>query len=93
VGETIAFSVYNKPFKPLGLTRRRVKSHEGLPVMIPTNILKRYVVVKTKTSTQTHGSYIMSRLNNVNITITSDITNQLTHSWKIETTHVPISAK
>jgi hypothetical protein len=47
----------------------------------------------TKTSTQTHGSYIMSRLNKVNITITSDITNRLTHSWKIETTHAPISAK
>jgi len=51
-----------------------------LPEMIPTNILKHYVVVKTKTSIQTHGSYIMSRFNKANITITSDITNQLTHS-------------
>jgi hypothetical protein len=80
VGETIAFSVCNKPFKPLGLPRGRVKSREGLPEMIPTNILEHYVVVKTKTSIQTHGSYIMSKLNKVNITITSDITNQLTHS-------------
>jgi hypothetical protein len=70
-----------------------VKSHEGLPEMIPTNILQNYVVVKTKTSTQTHGSYMMSRLNKVNITITSDITNHLTYSWEIETTHAPISAK
>jgi hypothetical protein len=38
VGETIAFSVCNKPFKPLGLRRGRVKSREGLPEMIPTNI-------------------------------------------------------
>jgi hypothetical protein len=93
VGETIAFSVCNKPFKPLGLPRERVKSREGLPEMIPTNILKHYVVVKIKTSIQTHGSYIMSRLNKANITITSALTNQLTHSWKIEKTHVPISAK
>jgi hypothetical protein len=89
VGETIAFSVCNKPFKPLGLPRGRVKSREGLSEMIPTNILKHYVVVKIKTSIQTHGSYIMSRLNKANITIT----NQLTHNWKIEKTHVPISAK
>jgi hypothetical protein len=38
VGETIAFSIYNKPFKPLGLPSGRVKSREGLPKMIPTNI-------------------------------------------------------
>jgi hypothetical protein len=46
VGETIAFSICNKPFKPLGLPRGRVKSREGLPGMIPTNILKYYVVDK-----------------------------------------------
>jgi len=38
VGGTIAFSVCNKPFKPLGLPRGRVKSREGLSEMIPTNI-------------------------------------------------------
>jgi len=38
VGETIAFSVCNKPFRPLGLPRGQVKSREGLPEMIPTNI-------------------------------------------------------
>jgi hypothetical protein len=46
VGETIAFIICNKPFKPLGLSSERVKSHEGLPRMIPTNILKQYVVDK-----------------------------------------------
>jgi hypothetical protein len=46
VGETIAFSGCNKPFKPLGLPRGRVKSREGLPIMMPTNILKHYVVDK-----------------------------------------------
>jgi hypothetical protein len=46
MGETIAFSVCNKPFKPLGLLRGRVKSREGLSGMIPTNILTHYVVVK-----------------------------------------------
>jgi hypothetical protein len=39
MGCTIAFSVCNKPFKPLGLPSGRVKSRVGLPVMIPTNII------------------------------------------------------
>jgi hypothetical protein len=39
VGCTIAFSVCNKLFKPLGLPSGRVKSREGLPEMIPTNIV------------------------------------------------------
>jgi hypothetical protein len=38
VGEAIAFIKCNKPFKPLGLPSGRVKSREGLPEMIPTNI-------------------------------------------------------
>jgi hypothetical protein len=46
VGETIEFSICNKPFKPLGLPSGRVKSREGLLGMIPTNILKHYVVDK-----------------------------------------------
>jgi hypothetical protein len=46
VRETIAFSICNKPFKPLGLPSGRVKSREGLPRMVPTNILKIYVVDK-----------------------------------------------
>jgi hypothetical protein len=46
VRETIAFSICNKPFKPLGLPRGRVKPREGLPRMIPTNILKHNVVDK-----------------------------------------------
>jgi hypothetical protein len=36
---TIAFNVCNKPFKLLGLPNGRVKSREGLPGMIPTNIV------------------------------------------------------
>jgi hypothetical protein len=78
VGETIAFSVCNKPFKLLGLPSGRIKSREGLPGMIPTNILKHYVVEKktriytnTWTLTQTQGSYIMSKFNKMNITLTS----------------------
>jgi hypothetical protein len=46
MGETIALSVCNKPFKPLGLPSGRVKSGESLPRMIPTNILTHYVVNK-----------------------------------------------
>jgi len=47
-----------------------VKSREGLPGMIPTNILKNYVVEKQE-PTQTHGSDIMSKFNKMNITLTS----------------------
>jgi hypothetical protein len=45
MGETIAFSIC-KPFKPLGLPSGRVRSREGLLGMIPTSILKHYVVDK-----------------------------------------------
>jgi hypothetical protein len=38
VGDTFAFSICNKPFKPVGLPSGQVKSREGLPEMIPTNI-------------------------------------------------------
>jgi len=38
VGETIAFSIYNKLFKPLGLPGGWEKSRESLLEMIPTNI-------------------------------------------------------
>jgi len=40
VGETIAFSICNKLFKPLGLPSEWVKSCVGLLRIIPTNILK-----------------------------------------------------
>jgi hypothetical protein len=42
----IAFSLCNKPFKPLGLPSGRVKSREALLEMVPTNILKHYIVDK-----------------------------------------------
>jgi hypothetical protein len=57
VGETIAFNICNKPFKPLGLSSGRVKSREGFPGMIPTNILKHYVIVKQRIFTQTHDTH------------------------------------
>jgi len=46
VGCTIVFSVYNKHFRPIELLRRRVKSREGLPKMIPTNIMQDHVIHK-----------------------------------------------
>jgi hypothetical protein len=52
VEETIAFSICKKPFKPLELPSGRMKSRGGY---------------QTKTSTQTHGSDIMSKFNKVNI--------------------------
>jgi hypothetical protein len=38
VRETIAFSICNKSFKPLGIPKGQVKPREGLPAMIPKNI-------------------------------------------------------
>jgi hypothetical protein len=43
--ETIAFSICNKPFKPLGPPSGRVKSREGLPWMIPTNIMQKFMFI------------------------------------------------
>lgn len=70
VGETIAFSVCNKPFKLLGLPIGRVKSREGLPEMILINI-EALFCCQTRIFTQTHSSYIMSRFNKMNITSSS----------------------
>jgi uncharacterized protein YijF (DUF1287 family) len=46
VRETIAFSICNNPFKPLGFPNGRVKSCEGLLEIILINILKHYVIDK-----------------------------------------------
>jgi hypothetical protein len=53
VGCTIAFSVGNKPFKPLRLPRKRVKFREGLPEMIPVNIMQDHVIHKIEVSQKT----------------------------------------
>ena len=50
VGETISFSVCNKPFKPLGIPSGQVKSREGLPAMTHTNICQHYVIDKNEFS-------------------------------------------
>jgi hypothetical protein len=47
---TIAFSVCNKPFKPVGLSSGRVKFREGLPEMIPTNIMQDNVIHQIEVS-------------------------------------------
>ena len=46
----IAFSICNKPFKPLGIPSERVKSREGLLAMTPTNIFQNYVIDKHELS-------------------------------------------
>jgi hypothetical protein len=50
VGNTIAFSICNKPFKPLGIPSGRVKSREGLTEMLPTNIVHDHIITKNKVS-------------------------------------------
>jgi hypothetical protein len=47
MGNTIAFSTCNKPFKSLGLPSGRVKSREGLVEMLPTNIFHIHVGPKS----------------------------------------------
>ena len=39
VGNTVAFGVCNKSFKPLGIPSGRVNSRKGLTEMLPTNIM------------------------------------------------------
>ena len=50
VGNTIAFSICNKPFKPLGIPSGRVKSREGLTEMLPTNIVHAHIITKNAVS-------------------------------------------
>ena len=54
--EMIAFSICNKPFKPLGIPKGRVKSREGLTEMIPTNIIGGMSLKRIKFHTN-HGSH------------------------------------
>jgi hypothetical protein len=53
MGDTIAFSICNKPIKPLGLPSGRVKSREGLPKMVPTNTEALMLLTRKKIFTQT----------------------------------------
>jgi hypothetical protein len=44
MGETIAFSICNKPFKPLSIPSGRVKSRKGFPRMRSTNNYWHYII-------------------------------------------------
>jgi hypothetical protein len=64
VGNTIAFNIYNKPFKPIGLPSGRVKSNKGLPEMIPTNIMQKFMLskrVKFDNNNDSHSLAILTR--------------------------------
>jgi hypothetical protein len=65
VGETIAFNICNKPFKPLGLPSGRVKSREGLLEMIPTNI-ETLCCEQERIFYTNHGSYVIGMLKKTN---------------------------
>ena len=56
MGETIAFSICDKPFKPIGIPREQVKSCEGLTEMIPTNIVSAMSLKRINFHTN-HGSH------------------------------------
>jgi hypothetical protein len=57
----IAFNVCNKPFKPLELPSGRVKSREGLPGMIPTNIFPTMLSPKMQ-QYKNNGSHLLASL-------------------------------
>jgi len=61
VGCTIAFNGCNKLFKPLGIPRERVKSREGLPEMIPTNIVPTMLSPRMQLH-KNNGSYSLASL-------------------------------
>jgi hypothetical protein len=76
--------------KHIRLPSRRVKSREGLPEMIPINILNYYVVDKQRFPHKYMVYISWAGLIRWTSQSHQDITNHLTHSWKIETTHAPI---
>jgi hypothetical protein len=61
MGCTIVFGVCNKPFKPIGLLSGRVKSREGLPGMMPTNIVPAMLFIRLKWH-KNHGSHSLASL-------------------------------
>jgi hypothetical protein len=71
VGETIAFSVCNKPFKPLGIPSGRVKSCEGFPGMTLTNNYWHYVINGQIFSHKHMVHTSFSKFNMLNIQTTS----------------------
>jgi hypothetical protein len=56
MGETVAFNICDKPFKPLGITSGRVKSREGLTEMMPTSIANAMLLKRMKFHTK-NGFY------------------------------------
>jgi hypothetical protein len=80
MGEMIAFSIYNKPFKLLGIPRGRVKSREGLTTMISTNIFRTLLLTNMNFHTNT-WFLRMSMLNKINTTITSSGHSKSIHSY------------
>jgi hypothetical protein len=48
----MAFSMCNKLFKPLCFPSRRVKSSEGLTIMLLTNIFHIHVIPKSEVSSK-----------------------------------------
>lgn len=93
MGETIAFSICNKHFKPLGLPRGRVKSLEGLPEMIHTNISKHFVVDKQWLPHEYMVHISWAGLTKWTLQSHQDIKNHSIQSWKIESTYAQISLK
>jgi hypothetical protein len=61
MGCTIAFSVCNKPFKPINIPRGQVKSPEGLTGMIPTNIVPTMLFPRMQ-HCKNHGSHSLANL-------------------------------
>ena len=70
MGKTIAFSKWNKPFKPVGIPSGWVKPCEGLIEMIPINIFQHYVIDKNEFP---HNKWflLMSMLNKITTTFRS----------------------
>jgi hypothetical protein len=61
MGKTIAFSVCNKPFKPLGIPSGRVKPREDLTEVMPTNTLSKFFLPRIQCH-RNHGSYSFASL-------------------------------
>jgi hypothetical protein len=93
MGETIAFSICNKPFKPLGLPSGRVKSREGLLEMIPINIETlccQQERVFTQTMVHTSLACLKRQTHHQH---QHGIRHQITHKLTVKTSHFLKSVK
>jgi hypothetical protein len=71
-GRTVAFNIWNKPFKPLGSLKDEWSFVRVFQEWYPQTFIWHYVInSQSLLCTQAHGSYIINNFNNLNMQTTS----------------------